>query len=213
MRLSAAATSLNAMTDPGIAFPRFIYVPWSGEQSPEQRGHQIVNLAHALAQRTGHPLLGIAATKNQLPDDWGKLPYRTRKSSSASVSGPAVEIHFWPSLDTLAYLSPARAGYAFVLEWGSDDLSGWARHHHAIDFDTKEELAPAISDEAAGLYAQIDRNGNNSWHDDYGERGALRDLRRLRELGELDPDDLAGYMIGRHSNSAIRRLLDLARRA
>jgi hypothetical protein len=201
------------MADPDSgAFPRFVYVPWSDEEPHAPRAEQAVGLARALAAQIGHPVIGIASTKNQLPDDWGKLPYRTRKSSTAAVHGPAVEVHFWPSIDDLASMSPKRASHAFVLEWGSDDLSGWARHNHAVHFDTKEELAPALSADAIKLYERIDWNGNNGWHDEYGKRDALRDLRRLREIGELDPHDLAGYMIGRHSNTAIRKLLELAKK-
>ncbi|MCJ1703460.1 hypothetical protein [Rathayibacter sp. VKM Ac-2926] len=86
------------------------------------------------------------------------------------------------------------------------------RRNHAVHFDTKEELAPALSADAIKFYERIDWNGNNGWHDDYGKRDALRDLRRLREIGELDPDDLAGHMIGRHGNTAIRNLLELAKK-
>lgn len=193
-------------------FPRFVYVPWSVEEPHASRAKQAVGLARALAAQIRHPIIGIASTKDQLPDDWGKLPYRTRKSSTAAVPDPAVEVHFWPSIDDLASMSPKRASHAFVLEWGSDDLSGWARHNHAVQFDTKEELAPALSTHAIKLYERIDWNGNNGWHDDYGKRDALRDLRTLREIGELDPHDLAGYMIGRHSNTAIRKLLELAKK-
>ena len=193
-------------------FPRFVYIPWSDEETHALRAEQAVGLACALAAQTGHPVIGIASTKDQLPDDWGKLPYRTRKSSTAADPGPAIEVHFWPSVDDLAAMSPKRASHAFVLEWGSDDLSGWARHNHAVHFDTKEQLAPALSAEAIKLYERIDWNGNNGWHDDYGKHDALRDLRRLREIGELDPQDLAGYMIGRHSNTAIHKLLDLAKK-
>lgn len=201
------------MADPHSGtFPRFVYVPWSDEEAHTTRANQVAGLARALAAQTRQPIIGIASTKNQLPNDWGKLPYRTRKSSTASVPGPAVEIHFWPSIDDLASMSPKRAAHAFVLEWGSDDLSGWARHNHAVHFDTKEELTPALSADATKLYERIDWNGNNGWHDDYGKRDALRDLRRLREIGELDPHDLAGYMIGRHSNTAIRKLLELAKK-
>ncbi len=199
------------MADPGSnSFPRFVYLPWSDEEPHAPRAEEAVGLAGALAARIGHPLIGIASTKEQLPDDWGKLPYRTRKSSTAAVFGRAVEVHFWPSIDDLAAMSPKRASHAFVLEWGSHDLSGWARHNHAVHFDTKEELVPKLSADAIKLYERIDRNGNNGWHDDYGKRDALRDLRKLREIGELDPNDLAGYMIGRHSNTAIRKLLELA---
>jgi hypothetical protein len=202
------------MADPGSgAFPRFVYVPWSDREPHTPRAEQAVGMALALAAQIRHPIIGIASTKDQLPDTWGKLPYRTRKSSAAAVPGPAVEVHFWPSIDDLASMSPKRASHAFVLEWGSDDLSGWARHNHAVHFDTREELAPALSADALKLYEQIDWNGNNGWGDDYGKRDALRDLRHLREIGELDPDDLAGYMIGRHGNTAIRKLLALAKKA
>ncbi|BAJ73214.1 signal recognition particle GTPase [Microbacterium testaceum StLB037] len=202
------------MTDPGGAtFPRFIYVPWVSDQPHSARADETVELATELAAQIRRPVIGIASTKDQLPDDWGKRPYRTRKSSAAATSGPAVEVHFWPSLDDLAAMNPGRAAHAFILEFGSDDLSGWARHHHAVHFDTKDELTPALSAEAISLYESIDRIGNNSWHDDYGKRDALRDLRRLRDIGELDPGDLAGYMIGRHSHTAIRKLLELAKKA
>jgi hypothetical protein len=202
------------MADPDSgAFPRFVYVPWSDEEPHASRADQAVGLARALAAQIRQPVIGIASTKDQLPDDWGKLPYRTRKSSANAVPAPAVEIHFWPSIDDLASMSPKRASHAFVLEWASDDLSGWARHNHAVHFDTREELAPALSADAIKLYERIHWNGNNGWYDDYGKRDALRDLRRLREIGELDPDDLAGYMIGRHSNTAIRKLLELAKKA
>lgn len=95
-------------------------------------------------------------------------------------------------------------GQKHALEWASYDHSGWARRNHAVHFDTKEKLAPALSADAIKFYERIHWNGNNGWHDDYGKRDALRNLRRLREIGEFDPDDLAGYTIGRHGNTAIR---------
>lgn len=212
--MSEVALSLGCVADPDSStFPRFIYVPWSDAEPHALRADQAVRLARALAAQVKRPIIGIASTKDQLPDDWGKLPYRTRKSSANAVSAPAVEVHFWPSIDDLASMSPKRASHAFVLEWPSYDLSGWARHNHAIHFDTKEELTPALSADAIKLYERIDWNGNNGWHDEYGKRDALRDLRTLREIGELDPNDLAGYMVGRHSNTAIRKLLELAKKA
>lgn len=213
--MSEVALSLGSVANPDSSstFPRFIYIPWSDAESYELRADEAVSLARALAAQVKRPIIGIASTKDQLPDDWGKLPYRTRKSSVNAAPAAAVEVHFWPSIDDLASMNPKRASHAFVLEWASYDLSGWARHNHAVHFDTKEELAPALSADAIKLYERIDRNGNNGWHDDYGKRDALRDLRRLREIGELDPNDLAGYMIGRHSNTAIRKLLELAKKA
>lgn len=168
--------------------------------------------ARDLAEQIGCLIIGVASTKDQLPDGWRRLPYRTRRSSTAAVPAPAVEVHFWPSIDDLASVSPKRASHAFVLEWRFDDLSGWARHNHAVHFDTREELPQTLSADAIELYERIDWNGNNGWHDDHGQRDAPRDLRRLHEIGELDPDDLAGYMIGRHSNTAIRKLLELAKK-
>lgn len=107
---------------------------------------------------------------------------------------------------------PTRAKHAFILEWGSDDLSGWARHSGAVHFDEKRQMSPALSAHALELYKAIDWNGNNSWGDNSGKRDALRDLRRLKELGELDLIDLAGYMVDRRGDHAIKNLLDLARK-
>lgn len=160
------------------------------------------------------PLIGVGATKQQLPDDWGKNGYRTLKSSQGYTRAGSVEIHFWPSVDTFASLRPSGT-HTLVLEWASYgggitcDLSGWARHNRAFHFDTKTELEPALSVEAIALYQRIDRNGNNSWLDAPGKRDALRDLRLLRDLGELEPADLVGYMIGRHSPRAIKQLIAL----
>lgn len=211
--MSDSATTLHLMSNPdSSAFPRFIYVPWSDSEPHAPRAEQAVELARALATQIERPVIGVASTKSQLPDDWGKLPYRTRKSSTAAVRCPAVEVHFSPSIDDLAAMSPQRSAHAFVLEWGSDDLSGWARHNHAVRLDTEEELEPLLSADALELYERIDWNGNNGWHDTPGKRDAVRDLRRLREINELELNDLAGYMIGRHSNTAIRQLLRLAMR-
>lgn len=215
LAVSEVALSLSSVADPdnNSIFPRFIYVPWADTDPHALRADQAVRLARALAAQVKHPILGIASTKEQLPIDWGKRPYRTRKSSANAVPAPAVEVHFWPSIDDLAAMSPKRASHAFVLEWASCDLSGWARHNHAVHFDTTEKLMPALSADAIKLYERIDWNGNNGWHDGRGTCDALRDLRTLREIDELDPNDLAGYMVGRHSNTAIRKLLDLAKKA
>lgn len=194
-----------------ITMPRYIYVPWVAMEPHELRASRAVDLALALSMQIRHPILGIASTKDELPEDWGTLPCRTRKSSAFAVPGPAIQVHFWPSIDDLASMVPRRASHAFVLEWGRDDLSGWARHNHALHLDTGEELAPTLSAEAVELYERIHRNGNNGWHDSRGKRDALRDLRRLSEIGELDPPDLAGYMIGRQTNTAIRKLLELVK--
>lgn len=194
-------------------FPRHIYVPWIDGEPFDERAEQVVAIAQALAREAGLPLLGVAATAQQLPDDWGKHPYRTRKSRAHSVSGPAVEVYFWPTLDLLASMPPTHGKHTFVLEWGSDDLSGWARHAGAVHFDEKKKMAPECTTEALELYADIDWNGNNSWRDAPGKRDALRDLRELKTMGELDPVDLAGYMIGRHGDHAIKNLLELVRKA
>lgn len=212
-RIATDAATLGVVIDrDGGALPRFLYVPWVDSEPPALREKHAVELAHTISVRTNLPLVGVASTKRQLPDDWGKLSYRTRKSSNSSVAGPVVAIHFWPSIDDLASMRPSRAGYALVLEWASDDLSGWARHNRAVHLDTNQVLAPTLSPESLKLYKRIDWNGNNGWHDKPGKRDALRDLRQLRELDELDVDDLAGYMIGRHDNYSIRALVELARR-
>jgi hypothetical protein len=200
------------MAEPDVDFPQYVYVPWVDGEPHSARASEAREIASALASKKRIPLVGVGATKNQLPDDWGSLPYRTLKSRHGSSHGSAVEIHFWPMLDTLAAMPP-HGTHAFVLEWGSDDLSGWARHNHAVHFDTKQTLEPSLSSDALELYGRIDWNGNNGWHDAPGKRDALHDLRKLREMGELDPADLGGYMIGRHSNRAIRQLIELAKRA
>ena len=191
--------------------PRFVYVPWNDELSVDDRASHVLLVARDLASEERLPVMGIAATKDQLPGDWGKLPYRTRKSSVAAIDGPAVRIHFWPSLDDLASIAPASAGFVIVLEWEAGELAGWARHNHALDFDTGEELVPTRSAEAMELYERIAWNGNNGWRDDWGKRDAVSDMRKLREMGEFDALDLAGYMIGRRGSRAIRQLLLLAR--
>ena len=199
------------MVEADVEFPRYVYVPWVDGESHSARANEARMIAAALASKKRISLVGVGATKNQLPDDWGSLPYRTLKSRHGS-HGSGVEIHFWPMLDTLAAMPPHGA-HAFVLEWGSYDLSGWARHNHAVHFDTKQALESSLSPDAIELYERIDWNGNNGWHDAPGKRDAIRDLRKLRELGEFDAADLGGYMIGRHSNRAIRQLIDLAKRA
>lgn len=199
------------MTTQRADFPPFVYVPWIDGEPHAARADETRKIAEALSARTRLPLIGVGATKSQLPDDWGSRPYRTLKSRHGLAHGSSIEVHFWPSLDTLASMPP-RGAYAFVLEWGSDDLSGWARHNNAIDFDTKQELQPSLSTAAVELYRRIDWNGNNGWHDAPGKRDAIRDLRTLREIGELDTADLGGYMVGRHGNRAIRQLLELAGR-
>jgi hypothetical protein len=193
-------------------FPRYIYVPWIDGVPHGGRADETVELAQVVARETGLPVLGVAATTQQLPDDWGRRPYRTSKSRAHSVAGPAVEVYFWPTVDLLASMPPTHGEHTFVLEWGSDDLSGWARHAGAVDFDEKQTMVPTITAEALELYAAIDWNGNNSWRDAPGKRDALRDLRKLKAMGELDPLDLAGYMIGRHGEHAIKNLLELARK-
>lgn len=201
------------MTSGASEFPRYIYVPWIDGEPHGERADQTVALAEALAWEVGLPVLGVAATAQQIPDGWGKRPYRTRKSRAHSVAGPAVEVYFWPTLDLLASMPPTHGKRTFVLEWGSDDLSGWARHAGAVHFDEKQTMVPTITAEALELYAVIDWNGNNSWGDAPGKRDALRDLRKLKAMGELEPVDLAGYMIGRHGDHAIKNLLELARKA
>ena len=191
--------------------PRFVYVPWNDELSIDSRASHVFAVARDLASKERLPVMGIAATKDQLPDGWGKFPYRTRKSSVAAIDGPAVRIYFWPSLDDLASMAPASSGFVIVLEWQAGELAGWARHNHALNFDTREELVTARSDAAMELYERIERNGNNGWHDDWGTRDAINDMRKLRDLGEFDVLDLAGYMIGRRGSRAIRQLLQLAR--
>jgi hypothetical protein len=192
-------------------FPRFVYVPWVDEEPPDARAIVARRIAASVASKARIPLVGVSATMNQLPDDWGSLPHRTLKSRHRAPHGSTVEIHFWPSLDTLAAMPP-HGSHAFVLEWFSDDLSGWARHNQALHFDTKQTLEPTLSAEALELYGRIDWNGNNGWRDAPGKRDALRDLGKLREMGELDPADLGGYMIGRHSNRSIRQLIELTNR-
>ncbi|MFZ8756953.1 hypothetical protein ACO03V_05970 [Microbacterium sp. HMH0099] len=177
----------------------------------DRRSSQVFAVARDLASKERLPVMGIAATKDQLPDGWGKLPYRTRKSSVAALDGPAVRIYFWPSLDDLASMAPASAGFVIVLEWEAGELAGWARHNQALNFDTREELVPARSGGAMELYERIAWSGNNGWRDDWGKRDAVSDMRKLRDMDEFDALDLAGYMIGRRGNRAIRQLLHLAR--
>lgn len=210
--MSEPAATIAGVTEPDADFPRYIFVPWVDGESHSARAGEARRIAASLASKKRIQLVGVGGTKNQLPDDWGSLPYRTLKSRHGSPRGSAVEIHFWPMLDTLAALPP-HGTHAFVLEWASYDLSGWARHNHAVHFDTKLTLEPSLSPEALELYGRIDWNGNNGWHDTPGKRDALRDLRKLRELGELDTADLGGFMIGQHGNRAIRQLIELANRA
>ena len=210
--MSGVEATVSGMDTPGSReSPRFVYVPWNDEVSIDARASHVFAVARDLASKERLPVMGIAATKDQLPDGWGKLPYRTRKSSVAAINGPAVRIYFWPSLDDLASVAPARSGFVIVLEWEAGELAGWARHNHALNFDTRQELAPALSDGAMELYERIAWNGNNGWRDDWGKRDAISDMRKLRDMGEFDAVDLAGYMIGRWGSRAIRQLLKLAR--
>lgn len=216
--MSSAASTLGPVAAAESDFPQYVYAPWVDGVPHSDRAKQVVELGRALANQTRLPLIGVGATKNQLPDDWGKLGYRTKKSSQGGGHGGSIEIHFWPSIDTFASLGP-EGTHAFVLEWASFrdtttyDLSGWARHNHAVHFDSKEVMAPALSDDALELYRRIDWNGNNGWFDTAGRRDALRDLRRLKELGEYDGADLLGYLLGKHSNRALRALLAIAEKA
>ena len=57
-------------------FPRYLYVPWVDGVSHADRSAAVVQLGRALAVETHLPLIGVGATKNQLPDDWEKLGYR-----------------------------------------------------------------------------------------------------------------------------------------
>jgi hypothetical protein len=56
-------------------------------------------------------------------------------------------------------------------------------------------MVPQLSAAARELYDRIEFNGNNGWADAPGKRDAIRDLRELKAMGELDADLLHGYML------------------
>lgn len=153
--MSEHAATIAGMAEPDLDFPRIVFVPWVDEEPHEARASTARKIAASVASKERMPLVGVGATMNQLPDDWGSLPHRTLKSRSRAPHGSVVEVHFWPSLDTLAAMPP-HGSHAIVLEWFSDDLSGWARHNHAVHFDTKQTLEPSLSPEAVELYGRID---------------------------------------------------------
>lgn len=186
-------------------FPQAIYVPWVSDELRVARVARVQTLAHRLALQTGHHITGYAATKSHLPAGWGRQPFVTRRTNVVPVAS-GISIYFWPTISDLATFPPHRVAHAFVIEAASEDLSGWARHHRAVHFDTKQLLAPTLTPDALALYDRIDWNGNNGWRDHVGKRDALHDLDMLRATGELNPADLAGYLIGRQPADAIRRL-------
>lgn len=189
-------------------FPRYVYVPWVSADEHAARCARVQVLAGRLAGELGVPIVGYAATRRDLPAGWAKRPAITRRSRySRPVS--SVGIHFQPTLLDLAARSPQRSTHAFVMEGPSDDLSGWARHHRAVHIDTALPLSPTISSVAKKLYELIDWNGNLGWRDRLGRSEALHGLIRLRDLGELEPVDLLGYLIDRQPPEALHRLLDV----
>lgn len=146
-----------------------------------------VRFAIELAARVGAPPIAVVTGKHMIPDDWGKRPYRTRTSSGNLHPGQPVEVHIWPSLEDLVALRATTTGHAIIIEYADHDLSGWARHRGAMHYDTKEILAPEVSEEALSLYAKIDWNGNNGWHDAPGKRDALRERCESTSHPTYDP--------------------------
>lgn len=210
--MSAALVTLGDMSPFEPAFPRFVYVPWRDDVDFRERMENAASAAVELAEDEGLAVMAVASAKDDLPSAWGKRPYRTRKSTAFAVSGPAVEVHIWPALADLGASSPLRAKHAFVIEFAGHDLSGWARHSGALHADTGATLAPTVSETAAKIYTSIDFSGNNGWADQPGRRDALRYLQQLKEMGELHPVDIAGYLVAHRqcSREAITRLLELA---
>lgn len=91
-----------ATTDPHVEFPRFVHVPWIDGEPHSARANQTRQIAAALASKSHALVEGGGTTKDQLPDGWGSLPCRTLKSLHGVPHSSVVEIHFWPSFDTLA---------------------------------------------------------------------------------------------------------------
>ena len=193
---------------PQSGTPRHFSLPWTDGEHNLDEG---IEFGKALAQSAKLPLEVGMPQLNQIPDELAKLPHFTERSHS-SLRIPRVVLLLHPTYKLMRHGRPGDGSYAVVVEFATEKLHGWATFTGALNIKSKEAMSPKLSAAARELYERIEFNGNNGWADAPGKRDAIRDLRELKDMGELDVDLLRGYMLTRSqtSDTAIERLIKLA---
>lgn len=187
---------------------RTFYFSWDDAQGYSE---EPTRFAVALSKNLGLSLTVVVATKPDIPDELSRVGYVTERSHHLSA-GESVVLLLYPTRKLL-YRPWGRAAKIVVAEWFSDPLEVWAARHDGYDVRTGRAMSLDISDHVIELYERIVWNGNNSWFDKAGQRDALRDLRELKARGELDKDELIGYLLGRKSLRALEQLEKLIDKA
>jgi len=186
--------------------PKTFYLPWTEGENNLDEG---IAFGTGLARATGLPLEVGMQLLNQIPEELGKLPHFTERSRS-SMRGPRVVLLLHPTFKLLGHAVSREGRYVVVVEYPTNELSGWAALAGAFNLKTKETMSVDLGTEALVLYKRIEWNGNNGWSDDHGKRTALSDLNKLKASGELNVDLLRGYFLPKKSDTAVERLIKLA---
>lgn len=194
---------MNEMTELVLRHRHF-YVPWTNdEEDTLETGRKF---ALALSAETRLPLVVAATTLASIPPELSHLERITERSSTAKRR-PRVVLALYPSWKLLLKSAPASADSYFVgVEWADGSLRGWATFAGAFDLSTWTTMTDPLSQEVREIYDRIVWNGNNSWMDAHGKSAALRDVRRLNELDQLDRDLLLGYVLNRKRFAAALQL-------
>ena len=160
---------------------RAIHIPWQDETPLYQAGSAI---AQYLAQAHRVPLSVLCITKSNSPDELSRVPIVTERSGSLVDGG--VVLVYCPNYKLLGKLAHLSRSVIVMVEWPTENLSGWARLHGAYNLITQVEMAPGLSDQARELMDQIVFEGYKGWDDSIAVRITERHIADLQELGEYD---------------------------
>lgn len=180
---------------------RVIYIPWRDETPLYQAGPAI---AQYLAKAHRVPLSVLCITKNNAPDELSRVPIVTERSGSLANGG--VVLVFCPNYKLLSKLAHLSRSVIVMVEWPTENLSGWARLHGAYNLITQEEMAPGLSDQVRELLEQITFDGYKGWDDSIAVRITERHLADLLELGEYDRELVLAYCREERGERGIEKL-------
>ncbi|MET3510805.1 hypothetical protein [Plantibacter flavus] len=183
---------------------RQFYVPWTDDEEDMLETGQ--KFALALSTEVQLPLVVAATTLTNIPAELSRLEHITERSSTAQRRSRVV-LALYPSWKLLLKATPSSTDSYFVgVEWADESLRGWSTFAGALDLSTWTTMVDPLSRDVRDIYDRIVWNGNNSWMDAHGKSAALRDLRRLEEIGQLDRDLLLGYVLHRKRSAAALQL-------
>jgi hypothetical protein len=190
--------------------PKHFYLPWTEGEHNLDEG---IVFGKALATATKLPLEVGMPQLNSIPEELARLPRFTERSRSA-IRIPRVVLLLHPTYKLMSHGRSGDGSHTVVVEFATEKLHGWAAFAGAFNIKSKETMSPQLSAAALELYERIEFNGNNGWADTPGKRDAIRDLRELKAMGELNVDLLRGYMLTRTqpSDTALERLIRLVDR-